>query len=239
MGVSSRQVSVRDASARARRLSAEGGPGRPSDGKAGGRGWRTRTPYPMGDVGSRALRPRRRTCWASTERDEEASSDRGDTTTNGTTNRRRKTSSRQPAGAHGQVHKQKQNGSSDAGGPPVRDFPWRTQWGPGIAVGLLPPFACAPSVSHVECAGVSARHFNPTKGKCATNIHACFNPARPSLAPRPTRPYRAASSTSVVRSMEGRAGERKICRHVLLIAHPTTELHNESLRRRRTGELCC
>ena len=53
-----------------------------------------------------------------------------------------------------------------------------------------------------------------------------------SLAPRPTRPYRAASSTSVVRSMEGRAGERKICRHVLLMAHPTTELHNESLRRR-------
>ena len=41
--------------------SGEAGPGRPSDGKAGGRGWRTRTPYPVGDVCSRALRPRRRT----------------------------------------------------------------------------------------------------------------------------------------------------------------------------------
>ena len=186
MGVSSRQVAVRDASARARRLSAEGGPGRPSGGKAGGRGWRTRTPYPMGDVGSRALRPRRRTCWASTERDEEASSDRGDTTTNGTTNRRRKTSSRQPTGAHGQVHKQKQNGSSDAGGPPVRDFPRRTQWDPYTAVSLLPPFACAPSVPHVECAGVSSLHLNPWgDGLNAVHLRAVtplsISPARPSI----------------------------------------------------------
>ena len=58
MGVSSRQVSVRDASARARRLSAVGGPGRPSDGKAGGQGWRTRTPYPVGGVSGQVPRSR-------------------------------------------------------------------------------------------------------------------------------------------------------------------------------------
>jgi hypothetical protein len=58
MGASSRQVSVRDASARARRLSAVGGPGRPSDGKAGGQGWRTRTPYPVGGVSGQVPRSR-------------------------------------------------------------------------------------------------------------------------------------------------------------------------------------
>ena len=162
------------------------GRGAPLTGKLVAGGWRTRTPYPMGDVGSRALRPRRRTCWASTERDEEASSDRGDTTTNGTTNRRRKTSSRQPTGAHGQVHKQKQNGSSDAGGPPVRDFPRRTQWDPYTAVSLLPPFACAPSVPHVECAGVSSLHLNPWgDGLNAVHLRAVnplsISPARSSI----------------------------------------------------------
>ena len=70
--------------------------------------------------------------------------------------------------------------------PPIRDFPWRTQWGPCTAVGLLPPFACAPAVPHAECSGVSAPHLNP-RGNELNAVHLravtplSISPARPSI----------------------------------------------------------
>ena len=58
-------------------------------------------------------------------------------------------------------------------------------WGPYTAVSPFPPFACAPSAPHAECAGVSALRFNPRGIELnAVHLHAVtplsISPARPS-----------------------------------------------------------
>ena len=85
--------------------------------------------------------------------------------------------------------------------PPIRDFPWRTQWDPYHAVSRFPPFACAPSVPHVECAGVSPLHFNP-KGNELNPVHL---PAAAPLSISPARP-----STSAAVQMRSQKGVRLI-----------------------------
>ena len=72
--------------------------------------------------------------------------------------------------------------------PPIRDFPWRTQWDPYTAIGLLPSFAYAPSVPHVECAGVSLRRVS-RKGSELNSVHIhALAPLFASLARSPLQP---------------------------------------------------
>jgi hypothetical protein len=90
---------------------------------------------------------------------------------------------------------------SKARGPPV---PWRTQWDPYQAVGRFPPFACAPSVPHVECAAVSPPHLNPRgNGLNPVHVHAAAplsisrNPVVPWPSFRATWPEVRETSTSI------------------------------------------
>ena len=85
-------------------------------------------------------------------------------------------------------------------------IPWRTQWDPYQAVGRFPPFACAPSVPHVECAGVSALRFNP-RGIVLNPVH--IHAAAPlSISRKPRRPPRPQSQSPPLSSRRSRRRRR-------------------------------
>ena len=98
-------------------------------------------------------------------------------------------------------------------------IPWRTQWDPHTAVSPLPSFAYAPSVPHAECAGVSAPRFN-RKG-CELNpvrVHAAPPPvdlANPPSSATAAAPQSQSSPTTpppteVARAPTFKRGRRKV-----------------------------